>query len=118
MKKLSVILLFAIAAFLFVGCGDDATSVRWKSGVGGTEVADIQWTDSNYVAKQTWDETLSADDEVTVFKNVSNKYGRGVALFGGSEAEIVINGTHTGYELSEGESQELVISGSSGIAKK
>lgn len=118
MKKIGVILIFAFAVFAFIGCGDDETAVRWKSGVGTTEVADIQWTDSNYVAKQTWDETLNADDETTVFKNVSNKYGRGVALFDGGEAEIVINGTHTGYELAEGESQELVISGSSAITKK
>ena len=42
MKKIGVILIFAIAAFVFVGCGDDGTSIAWKNDHTAF-VEEIQW---------------------------------------------------------------------------
>ncbi len=113
MKKVCVILIFAIAAFVFVGCGDDETAVRWRKNTGGDFVNQIKWTDESNVAKQTWSETLTSDGERTGFESVPNKTGKGFAFFQdeGDEAQININGGSGSVTLSEGESQELEISG-------
>lgn len=87
MKKLSVILLFAIAAFVFTGCSDDeATSLRWNN-QSGSNLEDIQWI-NNAAVNQTWNGVVS-DTNATDYREITKLNGEGECIFeGGGPATI------------------------------
>lgn len=91
MKKLSVIILFAIAAFLFIGCGDDeGTGLRWDN-QSGQSVADINWQSTDGVnIYETWNAKSYADLEKTEYKEIKKLRGQGECLFETDGATAVI----------------------------
>jgi len=78
MKKIGVILIFAIAAFLFVGCGDDGTALRWDN-QSNVDLKDVVWKSSGSV-NQEWTGTV-ADERQTDYKLITKLAGEGECLF-------------------------------------
>jgi hypothetical protein len=117
MKKLSVIILFAIAAFLFVGCSDDeATSLRWNN-QSGSNLQDIQWV-NNAAANQTWTGVVS-DTTATDYREITKLNGTGECIFeGGDPATIsltpgsgVVSASTNSAQIEENVDATLIIDG-------
>ncbi len=89
MKKLSVFLILAIAAFAFVGCSDDGTSLRWDN-QSNSSLKDIQWINSASVNQQ-WSGVVNHEDR-TDYREITKLSGQGECLFeGGAPASITLS---------------------------
>lgn len=90
MKKLSVFLILAIAAFAFVGCSDEGTGLRWKNssntsqGIEPTKYVEIQWVNPIGIQDSgaSWND-IPGKGSFTQSKEVKSLTGNG---------EIVDNG--------------------------
>ncbi|MFA5517953.1 MAG: hypothetical protein WDA74_01725 [Spirochaetota bacterium] len=86
MKKLSVFLILAIAAFAFVGCSDEGTGLRWKNGNfdnSNDQYEAIMWVDDvRSVGNQTWNEVPEhkSSNPFTDYKEVTALNGHGEVL--------------------------------------
>lgn len=87
MKKLSVFLILAIAAFAFVGCSDDGTSLAWENT--SDTVSDIQWMTGGSSPNQTWDGDLLSGDR-TDYKEITQLTGTGDCLDNSGQAATII----------------------------
>jgi len=107
MKKIGVILIFAIAAFVFVGCGDEGTSIAWKNDQPVDKVQEIQWM-SGGQENQRWGGTYAAG-EITDAKVITKLTGVGNCLDdSGDPAEISINvASSSGIKNSDGRSATI-----------
>lgn len=98
MKKLSVFLILAIAAFAFVGCSDDdATSLRWKNDDANISSAydEIQWIKSGDTTSfdQSWNGVPDSTTLFTEYKEVNALNGTGELLGDSGTAMIVFDET-------------------------
>ena len=107
MKKVGVILILAIAAFAFIGCGDEGTSITWKNNPIGSDVQEIQWM-SGGQENQRWGGTYAAG-ATTDAKVITKLTGVGDCLDDlGDPAEISINvASSTGIKNSDGRSATI-----------
>lgn len=90
MKKIGVILIFAIAAFVFVGCGDEGTSLRWKVLNTDTEFDEIGWVDpGTSLQNQRWTGTFN-DGSETDYKEITRLEGQAECLDGGAPLTVIL----------------------------
>jgi len=112
MKKYLVIAMFAIAAFGFVGCSEDADTkadLRWQNN-GGADVKEIKWVHNGSV-DQSWDETTIAGNP-SAYKGIYELAGTADCIDNTTGAPYTIGLTatgSTGYStISEGGSSATI----------
>jgi len=103
MKKLSVILLFAVAAFLFTGCSEDeGTGLRWKNDDDSiaTTYDEIQWVKFGDTTSfdQSWNGVPDSSSLFTDYKEVNALYGEGYVLAGAIPAQIILDNSDSDWE--------------------
>ena len=111
MKKLSVFLILAIAAFAFVGCSDEGTALRWKNN--SVDAADgtydeIKWTKDGR-EHGSWTGIPNKGD-FTDYVEVTSDFGTGDLLGDGATAMIVFDENDSsvaGVKFYSGNSAQL-----------
>ena len=104
MKKYLVIMMFAIAAFGFIGCSSDDNTkadIRWNND-SSESIYDIKWV-SGGQNDQTWSETLTdnnSSSDYSSYKGINELTGQGECL------DVVDQGTGT-----EGKPYDIYIDG-------
>jgi hypothetical protein len=104
MKRYLLVLLMAVAAFGFVGCGaEDETKadLRWDNQNGsGDDLINISWSSSGN-SDQTWDR---ADDGAgpTAYKGITELAGTGDAVIDGGGTALLQLSAGTGVNFASG----------------
>ncbi len=128
MKNFILMLILAIAAIGFIGCGEDdktKADLKWKNNE-GSSVSEIQWINSSTASvDQTWSGTTANGSE-TEFKGIKSLAGTGECVSGGVGAKISFDTTNsTGVSsissnsavVTENASAMLIISGTTPVKK-
>lgn len=111
MKKYLVIMLFAMAAFGFVGCNSDDNTkadIQWNNQAGvGNYVNDIKWISSGK-EDQSWDGKTD-NNESTSFKGITELTGQGDCYDNtGNPATIELRNDSTGTTVATGDKSATI----------
>lgn len=106
MKKFIMVSMIAlIAAFGFIGCGQEDNTkadIKWtNTATNINPVTDITWVKSSKI-DQTWNGTIDNDGSETDSKGVSELVGSGECFIGAAPAEIEIDPASEGVATTDG----------------
>lgn len=116
MKKFKMMLIIAVAAMGFIGCGEDTgTTLKWTNSSNET-VKEIIWKDSNGTQDQIWsgdtlDTATTSEKDVQVLSGLGEcqDSGGNPATISLSAAENVITASTNSAQLKENADARLII---------